>query len=121
MKKSLLLLPIALLSVPFITGCSTPNNGEYKLTFGSYVDETFTNLTYSALEDKINQEENFILVTYPGADSTCSCWIVFEMIIERYIPNHVEIIYGVDVFQIMGKNNDFNLSLSTVDNLFHNF
>lgn len=113
MKKSLLFLPIALISLASLTSCNQGEANEIKLTFGSYIDSTFTDLKYADLEAKINEEQSFILVTYPGADSTCSCWRVFEMIINQYVNANVEIIYGVDVYQIMGKNNDFNLSLST--------
>lgn len=111
MKKSLLLLPITLLSITVLTGCGKPS-GELKLTYGSLIDETYTDLTYANLESKIDQDENFFLVTYPGKDSTCSCWRVFEMLINSYVKNNVEIIYGVDVYQIIGKSNTFNLSLS---------
>lgn len=114
MKKSLLFFSLSLLTTSTLVGCRFSGDpSKIDLSYGSLIDTTYTDLDYATLEAKTLEEENFVLVTYPGKDSTCACWRVFEMVIEKYAKEEERIIYAVDVFQVLGKSNEFKLSLST--------
>lgn len=114
MKKSLLFLGLILLIAPSLGSCRFSKGPEkIELSYGSLIDTNYTDIDYAKLEAKTIEEENFVLVTYPGKDSTCSCWRIFELVIEDFVLENDAIIYAIDVFQVIGKNNDFNLSLST--------
>lgn len=110
MKKKLALIPILTLTA-LLGSCGGSNKVE--LSYGSLIDTTFTDIDYSTLSTKLEEQENMVLVVYPGADSTCSCWIQFKYVIEEYVRENTPIIYGIDAFDIMGMSDTFNLVLST--------
>lgn len=109
MNKKLLLLPTLLL-MSSLSSCGGSNKVE--LSYGSIIDTQFTEIDYATLSSKLDEEENMLLVVYPGADSTCSCWIQFKYVINEYVSEHKPIIYGIDAFEITGKPDTFNLVLS---------
>ncbi|MCD8195325.1 MAG: hypothetical protein LUD22_03425 [Coprobacillus sp.] len=108
-KKSFLLIPILLFS---LCGCNGSTNSEkINLSYGSLIDEEATLITRSTLRSMCDNEESFILVSYPGDDSRCSCWITFSKIIDSYVQEHEEIIYKINYGNIGGEDNEFGLSI----------
>ena len=116
MKIKFAILPLILVSISGLTGCnpSQPNT-KIKVSFGSLVDTEYTNISYGDLYQKVNYEESMVVTTYPGKDTTCSCWRTFEYVLNDYVKAKEAIIYAVDALEIQGKYNDFGLVVSDKD------
>ena len=101
MKKNLLFL-FAILSAS-LAGCNqTKQDSKVYLSYGSRYDETATALTSALVEEKINNEESFLLALSPGAEEsvTCSCWRTFSYLIDEYVKKNDRIIYKIDVYRM---------------------
>ena len=114
MKIKHLIMPLIALNLIGLASCQ-PAETKFKISFGSLVDETYTNLTYGELYQKVNYKENMVIATYPGKDTTCSCWRTFEYVLNDYVKAKDAIVYAIDAYEVIGKYNDFGLTLSTSD------
>lgn len=104
MKKTFLLLPIALMSITALASCKSSTSKEH-ITYGTYVDTEIKKLSYADLEDKIdNKSENFLLAMYYGEDSHCSCWATFRTVLTEYVQTYNTVVYKIDRFSF----NDYN-------------
>ena len=109
MKKKIAFLPLLILSTISSTSCSVSSN-KFNPTFGSEIDTTFTNLSYSELYKKVNDHENMIVVTYPGKDTHCSCWKTMENVLLPKLAKETEyLVYAVDAFEIDRSTDKFSL------------
>lgn len=110
MKVKPLLLPILLLSASNLSGCSSSD--KLKPTFGSIIDTNYTLIKYADLFSKVENKESMIVVTYPGDNSSCSCWKDFQREVLPKVATETEyLIYAINVFNIIDKDNEFNLTL----------
>ena len=88
-----------------LTGCNqggNSSNSKVYLSYGSKYDTGATALTSASVEEKINNEESFLLALCPGAEEnvTCSCWRTFSYLIDEYVKNNDRIIYKIDVYRM---------------------
>lgn len=112
MKKKLLwTLPLILC----LLSCqNNQNEGKTLLTYGSLIDDGITYINKSELNIKMLDEENFVLVLYPGEDSTCGCWTVFRENLNQYAKDNERIIYAINSFLLMGEGEqNYGLTLPT--------
>lgn len=108
MKTKFLLLPLLTLSFVCLTGCNTTS--KIKPTFGSDIDQTFTDLTYSELFKKNQEQETMIVFTYPGKDTHCSCWKEIELYMLPKLAKETEyLVYAVDAYEIERAEETYNL------------
>lgn len=110
-KKILCTLPLILC----LLSCQNNQNSERTLlTYGSLIDDGITYINKSELNIMMLDEENFILVLYPGEDSTCGCWTVFRDNLNQYAKDNERIIYAINSFLLMGNSDDsYGLTLPT--------
>ena len=107
MKKSLLfMLPLSLL----LTGCNTTNNQKTLITYGSTFDESASKINYDDLKIKIINEESFVLVIYPGDNSTCGCWTQFSEVIDEYAKENTTIINKINYEELEAQTNKYGLT-----------
>ena len=101
MKRNyLFLLPIILIS---LSGCNNQKkDSKVYLSYGSKYDTAATSLSDAQVEEKINNEESFLLALHPGAEEkvTCSCWRTFSYLIDEYVKDNDRIIYKIDVYKM---------------------
>lgn len=85
----------SLLLVASLSGCGNETNNKIILTYGDKSLNAYIRLNTEAdLLTKVNNEENFILVSY--ADETCSCWGMFEStVINPYVREYDIPIYVI--------------------------
>ena len=102
-NKFLFLFPLILAS---LVGCNTQKKDtkdtKVFLSYGSRYDTEATALSDKQVEDKINNEESFLLALHPGAEEkvTCSCWKTFSYLIDEYVKDSDRIIYKIDVYKM---------------------
>ena len=107
MKKKLFCFPLILLT-PVLFGCG---GSKTALTYGLISTETkainlFKELTYDELKEKVTDDkENFLLVTYLGKESTCSCWAIFKGVVKNYNAKYHGLFYLIPVKEFAGKDN----------------
>lgn len=93
MKAQLLTL-IALLSTTLLSGCG-PNDNKIALTYGDKTLDTYIRLEREIdLTSKLDNKDNFILVSY--ADESCACWAIFESrVVIPYVQQYDVPIYVI--------------------------
>ncbi len=94
-----------------LCGCES-SKGAIKLTYGSEIDEEATQIRTGDLQTMCENKESFILVLYPGEDSTCTCWTTFSRVINEYVTKETRIIYKMNGLSLSDKN-DYDLSIRT--------
>ncbi len=77
MKLKILLLSIFI--VPALIGCGNVDNENHKLTFGTYAHRESIEITGDELLSKL-ESENFLVAVHPEKGS-CSCWTLFENVL----------------------------------------
>lgn len=108
MKKLLLFLSL-ISCLSSLTGCQG-NDDKINLTFGTYI-ENAVKLTYEQLSPKMLDEENMIVVVFPGEDSTCGCWTVFEDIMDDVVNKYHYQIYKISYAQFLAYGNPWNFPI----------
>ena len=54
-----------------------------------------------------------IVATYPGKNTSCSCWLTFrDVILTQFAKNNDVMIYAIDVFEIEGQDETYKLVLA---------
>lgn len=101
MKKNLFIAFSSLIMIPTI--CSCGQSGKIQLFYGQTMYDTTVELTYEELASKIDDKENFFVVTTPA--SNCGCWVTNQRLINSYIEDNDIFIYTINYssFQI-GEN-----------------
>ena len=120
MKKSLLMLPTALLAITVLSGC--PGESKGKITFGTYINDTAIDITYNGLLKKMegaDKGESFLLAMYYGKDSHCSCWANFRNVLNNYVKEKHTVVYTIDRFEfssnLADKAKEWGLTLMEED------
>ncbi len=107
-KKSLFLLPILCASL-LATSCDKTDD-KISLTFGTYIENAIK-ITYDQLSPKMADNENMIVVVYPGDNSTCGCWTTFEDVIDNVVNTYHYQIYKISYSQFMSYGNPWNFPI----------
>lgn len=104
MKKRLLLLVLAPLTILSATGCSI--NSGMKLTYGTYLISEdakvcdAVEINYGTLSQKMDQtsdfsKENFLLVISPT--NGCVCWANFQNVLKAFIADTHYLVYQIKI------------------------
>lgn len=105
---------ISLLLLTSIIGTSCSNTPvKFKPTYGSEIDTGVVDISYSDLYTKNLNNEAMIVATYPGKNTSCSCWLTFrDVILTQFAKNNDVMIYAIDVFEIEGQDETYKLVLA---------
>ena len=113
MKKILLLLPLITLSSIGVSGCKT--NLKARITYGTYIDNDVTELTYGGLAKKVSDGvENFLISVYDDSDKgkSCGCWNAsFKPVLQQYVKTYHTKIYVIGRSQFGAEDDKFGLTI----------
>ncbi len=109
MTKKLTLFLLSIMSIISLSGCSADDDKIY-LTFGTYLDEA-VKLTYDELSPKMLDGENMIIAVYPGDNSSCGCWTVFERLLDDVVQDEHYQIYKISYDQFTTYGNSWSFPI----------
>jgi len=111
--KLIFLLPIF---ASLLSGCNNSNNSKYTLMYGTYCDIEITQLSYAELKYKMNtSKENMMLAIRPAGYTHCSCWGIFNPILDEFVETYHYTIYFIDYYTLAGQEETWNLPLNQND------
>ena len=109
MKKLLFLLPLLALSSLGISGCKSDRKA--RITYGTLVDEGVTELLYSALKNKVANNENMLVAVWQDSGLPCGCWTTFKSVLEEYVKTYKTKIYTIARSQFSDGDDTFGLTI----------
>ena len=110
MKKIAFLLPLIALNAIGLSGCkSSPKS---RITYGTYVDTTATELTYSAFVNHVTSDETMLIAVYDDYSSVpCGCWLAFKAVLNEYVDTYDTKVYYIARSQFSDDSERYGLTI----------
>ncbi|MDR1697417.1 MAG: hypothetical protein LBR37_00645 [Erysipelotrichaceae bacterium] len=111
MKLKRLVLPLILM-VPLLFGCHKEELTPTPLIYGS-VDKanSYQEITYERAALMIRTNAQNLVLAVGDLSGTCACWGQFELVLQDYAINNNVIIYAIDYFSVIVKEDKLGLTL----------
>lgn len=113
MKSSfkVFLLPLVALGLSTSLASCNTSDSKFSIMYGTYVNDSAIELSYSDLTAKMNGNENMLVAIYP--EDGCQCWSQFEIVINDYVRDEHTIVYKIKYSSIEGNGNSWGFPLDS--------
>lgn len=108
-RKTLLLIGLIGATFTSLTGCKPAEKA--RVTYGTLVGTTATELKYGDFATRVNRGENMLISVYDDSGVPCGCWTTFHTVIDQYVDKYDTVVYYIGRSQFSEDSEKYGLTI----------